>query len=239
MPPDKPYRTKPTYISDKWAQLALERQKYKCHSCETPLGPPNPLPYRAIHTKSRREGGGYHSGEDGEQNGENIQILCEFCHDEETKSVIKSVRVLASKIKIYDKWMEENKWLLKASDGKYSFSKLVNTALDVLTDNEWFNNEVAWAEEQITHSESYANSFLQLLEMYNGRQGDDIAFSKEVSDFFRYYRPEWKKIETDDEIDSRVSDEKLRDLLKSVRDEEIETLKANKEAGWAHHLPTD
>ena len=225
-------RTDSKYISHEAVDYVLKRQKYKCNGCGVWFGPPNPVDYYAKLKKPRNEGGGYHSEND-KIDFDNIYVVCGSCYEEATKAEKKSFYIHKEKLKIYERWMDNNNWTKK--NGKHNLSRLVRLGLESLTDSEWFEPLIGEMEEQVKRSEEYVHSFIDLMQIYNDSKGDGLDFAHNAAEYFKNYVHSWEKKETDEEIDAKWEDKRLRKLLKDIRDREIQIILTNKSNGWGNY----
>jgi hypothetical protein len=229
------------YEDGKWVQKTphqwgavrtLNRQGYKCYRCDTSFAPPNPIAWKLRQIKSRRSGAGFHSSKQFADY-KNMAAYCHPCYEKETSSAPKTIRFKKVKLEHYEKWMEENKW--EVLHGSFTFSTLVKRALDELTDSEFFDARIG---DILTENEEYklqAESFLELLKMYNGRE-DDFDFAAKVRNFFQNYEPPIRPFQSDEEIDSTTTDnERLRKFLKQSRDEDLKHIIKNKLSGYKRY----
>tara|TARA_B110000263_G_C15306538_1_gene510689 strand:- start:1576 stop:2499 length:924 start_codon:yes stop_codon:yes gene_type:complete len=229
------------YEDGKWVQKTphqwgavrtLNRQGYKCYRCDTSFAPPNPIAWKLRQIKSRRSGAGFHSSKQSADY-KNMAAYCHPCYEKETSSAPKTIRFKKVKLEHYEKWMEENKW--EVLHGSFTFSTLVKRALDELTDSEFFDARIG---DILTENEEYklqAESFLELLKMYNGRE-DDFDFAAKVRNFFQNYEPPIRPFQSDEEIDSTTTDnERLRKFLKQSRDEDLKHIIKNKLSGYKRY----
>ena len=226
-------KTDSKYISHEAVDFVLKRQKYNCNGCRVPFGPPNPVDYYAKLKTPRNEGGGYHSENDKNIDFGNIYVVCGSCYKEDTAAEKKSFYIHREKLKIYERWMENNNWTKK--NGKHNFSRLVRLGLESLTDEEWFKPLILEMELKMEKNEKYAHSFIDLMRIYNDSKGDGLDFAHNAAEYFKNYVPSWEKKETDEEIDAKYEGEHMRKFFKGLRDEEIQIILTNKSNGWGNY----
>lgn len=218
------------------ADAIMQRQNWKCYNCSESFAPPNPINFTIRQIKPRNEGGGYHNHKQLVDYG-NLGFYCDVCYREETVSVAKNFRIKQVKLEQYKKWMDGNpRFTTTDSNGrtKYNFSKFVKTALEKLTDEEWFEMLAADNQVKLDAYESEAESFLEILKMYNDRV-DDLDFINKVVHLFQHYTPPVRTLSTDEQIDASTDDPKLRTFLKEVRNAEIRYISERKQAGYLHY----
>jgi|GEM_PF-6597641 hypothetical protein len=214
----------------------MKRQNWKCCKCSIPFAPPNALDRHLRQIKTRTSGNGYHIHKQNEDY-LNLGFYCDACFQGETVSVVKHVRIKQVKLKKYNEWMDGNPgFTMTDRNGKTknNFSAFVKVALENLTDEEWFEAERAENWEKLETYRSQAESFLDILTMYNDRE-DELDFINKVVHFFQHYTPPVRVLNTDEQIDASTNDLKLRTFLKEVRNAEIRYISEQKEAGYLHY----
>ena len=230
------YWTTNIRISHGVADEIMKRQNWKCYKCDVYFSPPNPVQFHLRQIKTRTGGGGYHIHKQRVDYG-NLGFYCDVCFQGETVSVVKHVRIKQVKLEKYNEWMDGNPRFTRTDRNgktKNNFSAFVKAALENLTDEEWFEAERAENWEKLETYRSQAESFLDILTMYNDRE-DELDFINKVVHFFQHYTPPVRVLNTDEQIDASTNDLKLRTFLKEVRNAEIRYISEQKEAGYLHY----
>jgi len=214
-------------------ERVLRRQKWQCYNCNVHFSPPNSVGYIFKQIKPKTKGHGWHKVQQFNDFG-NVAAYCEKCFQKERASVVKPIRFKKTKVEQYNLWMEGEPRYARKERGSPNFSKMVQDAVEFFTDQDYFKEEKNHLHIQLEEYRNQAESFLEILALYNTRK-DDISFAKQVVDFFGYYTPPVRSLETNEQIDNHTSDRDLRNFLKSVRDEEMKLILERKEAGHRHY----
>jgi len=218
------------------ADEIMKRQNSKCYRCDVYFSPPNPVQFRLREIKPRAAGHGYHTHKQLNDYG-NLGFYCVACDRDESVSVVKHVRIKQVDLEIYEKWMDGNPRFTRTDRNgktKNNFSAFVKVALENLTDEEWFEAERAENWEKLKTYRSQAESFLDILTMYNDRE-DELDFINKVVHFFQHYTPPVRVLDTDEQIDAHTEDPVLRTYLKAYRNAEIKLISETKAAGYLHY----
>ena len=230
------YWTTNIRISHGVADEIMKRQNWKCYKCDVYFSPPNPVQFHLRQIKTRTGGGGYHIHKQRVDYG-NLGFYCDVCFQGETVSVVKHVRIKQVKLEKYNEWMDGNPRFTRTDRNgktKNNFSAFVKVALENLTDEEWFEAERAENWEKLETYRSQAESFLDILTMYNDRE-DELDFINKVVHFFQHYTPPVRVLDTDEQIDAHTEDPVLRTYLKAYRNAEIKLISETKAAGYLHY----
>ena len=216
--------------------MIMKKQNSKCYKCDVYFSPPNPVQFHLRQIKTRTGGHGYHIFKQLNDYG-NLGYYCGACFRNETVSVVKHVRIKKVKLARYNNWMDGNpRFTTTDSNGKTknNFSKFVKVALENLTDEEWFEAERAETWEKLETYRSQAESFLEILTMYNDKV-DQLDFINKVVPLFQHYTPPVRVLNTDQQIDAHNEDPALRTFLKNIRNAEIKLISERKSAGYLHY----
>lgn len=209
----------------------LDRQKSKCYKCEVHFPPPNPVGYYLRQIKQKTSGHGWHK----HKQLEDYANVAAYCHSCLVGEAVKmhALRIKKAKYEKYRDWMEDKPRYAKKT-GEPNFSKMIRDALEFMTGQEYFQEEINDLHFRIEEFENQAESFLEILTLYNNRE-DDLSFANELVNFFEYYTPPIRCLQTNEDIDNYSTDEKHRELLKNARDEEMKLIIDKKEAGYRHY----